>query len=219
MSPEHKRRRPEAFGDTSRTKKKITQNSEITTETSCHDGFKTFSNSSDVETACLPSARVRVRPVARVPDLPARVPELPARVQTCTRRLRASAKAAQLSRKRVSRACLFNQTGTMVRKSAPGFYAPWCRFGFTHLVRLNPPKKKRVTLILSPSTSNSLSRKSTPTVASTLGGNSPAHSRCVRQVFPTPESPITTTLKVRYRLSKEEKLLPKEPENSREDSI
>lgn len=82
-------------------------------------------------------------------------------------------------------------------------------------------KKKflhKLTLIISPSISSILSRKSTPMVASTLWGNSPAQSRYVRQVFPTPESPITSTLKVRQRLSSED-TLPKELENSRDDSI
>lgn len=55
-------------------------------------------------------------------------------------------------------------------------------------------------------------------VASARLGNSPAHSRCVRQVFPTAESPITSTLKVRQRLIRED-TLPTELENSRDDSI
>lgn len=66
--------------------------------------------------------------------------------------------------------------------------------------------------------SSCLSRKSTPMVASARLGNSPAHSRCVRQVFPTAESPITSTLKVRQRLIRED-TLPTELENSRDDSI
>lgn len=80
--------------------------------------------------------------------------------------------------------------------------------------KLNTP----LTLIFSPSISSSLSRKSTPMVASTLRGNSPAQSRCVRQVFPTPESPITSTLNVLVRVSRED-TLPKELENSSDDSI
>lgn len=55
-------------------------------------------------------------------------------------------------------------------------------------------------------------------VASTPAGNCPALSRCVRQVFPTAESPITSTLKVRQRVSSED-TLPRELENSRDDSI
>ncbi|TNN27681.1 hypothetical protein EYF80_062172 [Liparis tanakae] len=63
------------------------------------------------------------------------------------------------------------------------------------------------------------SRKSTPMVDSTLQGKSPAQRRCVRHVFPTAESPITSTLKVRQRLHSDEPPLPSEPENSSEDSM
>jgi len=79
--------------------------------------------------------------------------------------------------------------------------------------------KTQLTVILSPWMSSCRSRKSTPMVASTLQGKSPAQRRCVRHVFPTAESPITSTLKVRQRLHSEEDPLPSEPENSREDSM
>lgn len=76
----------------------------------------------------------------------------------------------------------------------------------------------RLTFTFSPSISICLSRKSTPMVASTLVGNCPSLSRWVRQVFPTPESPISSTLNVRQRVISED-TLPRELENSSDDSI
>lgn len=55
-------------------------------------------------------------------------------------------------------------------------------------------------------------------VASVLSGNLPAQKRYVRQVFPTPESPITMILKIRVRGGGSVELV-RELLNSKEDSI